>query len=141
MAVSRNTRQRNAILRVLQSTKSHPTADWVYQQVRQEIPKISLGTVYRNLRLLSEKEQILELNYGSTFSRFDGNPNNHYHFVCRICGAVYDVELPLVRELDVKVSGDTGFKVENHRLEFYGICNPCLAAQNTAGAERNTARG
>ena len=70
----RKTKQRELILKTLRSTDTHPTADWIYEQVKKEMPNISLGTVYRNLGILKESGEILELNYGSKYSRYDGNP-------------------------------------------------------------------
>lgn len=123
----RMTRQRKLILEVLRQTKSHPTADWVYEQVRKECPDISLGTVYRNLNILKNSGEIMELSYGSTFSRYDGNPVNHYHFACRACGRVSDVDLPLATELENKLR-EQGYEVDYHRIEFYGRCPDCVAA-------------
>ena len=77
----RKTKQRGAILRVLRNTDTHPTADWVYQEVRKEMPHVSLGTIYRNLKTLVEMGEVQELCYGSSYTRFDGNPHRHYHFV------------------------------------------------------------
>lgn len=122
----RKTRQRQLILEVLRSTDSHPTADWIYEQARKKMPKISLGTVYRNLNLLRDLGEIIELNFGSTFSRFDGNPLPHYHFTCLKCGRVYDVDEPLHPELEERVERSMGCEVTNHRLEFYGTCRECL---------------
>lgn len=121
----RKTRQREVILSVLRSTDTHPNADWIYQEVKQVLPHISLGTVYRNLRILVESGEALELSFGSTSSRFDGNPENHYHFVCSGCGNVYDLDLPVKLYLDEQVSKESGHKVLDHRLEFYGICKMC----------------
>ncbi|MDK2879462.1 MAG: Fur family transcriptional regulator, peroxide stress response regulator [Thermoanaerobacteraceae bacterium] len=122
----RKTRQRDLILKTLRSTKSHPTADWIYEKVKKEMPNISLGTVYRNLGTLKEMGEILELNYGSKFSRFDGNPENHYHFVCTRCGKVLDVEgCPVDKQLDETVSRENGVEVFFHRTEFYGLCRDC----------------
>lgn len=123
--VTRMTKQKQLILDILRGTKSHPTADWVYEEARKAIPDISLGTVYRNLNVLKEKGQILELNYGSTYSRFDGNPVNHYHFVCEGCGSVYDVDLPVQEAVNRLVEEKEGFRVTSHRLEFYGRCDNC----------------
>jgi Fur family peroxide stress response transcriptional regulator len=123
--VQRMTRQKKVILDVLRSTKSHPTADWIYEQARKTIPDLSLGTVYRNLNLLKESGEIMELNYGSTYSRYDGNPKNHYHFQCAECGSVYDVELPAECKM---AEGDLlldGHLATSHRLEFYGTCKNC----------------
>ncbi len=123
--VLRKTKQRQRILEVLRDTNTHPTADWIYSQVKSEFPKLSLGTVYRNLRLLKEQGEILELDFGSTFSRFDGVCEDHYHFVCRQCGAVFDVNMPVDDNLNKKAARTTHFNVECHRLVFYGTCKEC----------------
>ena len=127
---TRRTRQRKLILETLRSTRSHPTADWIYERVRKRLPSISLGTVYRNLRFLKEAGEIMELDYGSTFSRFDGNPKEHYHFVCRNCGNVYDVDFPVQEHLNSEVAQATGHMVDHHRTEFYGICKNCKGDQD-----------
>ena len=121
----RRTRQRDAILEVLRGTKSHPTADWVYQEVRKEMPHVSLGTIYRNLRTLSEHGEIQELAFGSAHSRFDANPHNHYHFVCEQCGTIRDLEMSSLPELDRRAEELLGCEVRSHRLEFYGLCSDC----------------
>jgi Fur family ferric uptake transcriptional regulator/Fur family peroxide stress response transcriptional regulator len=121
----RRSRQREVVLEVLRSTDSHPTADWIYEQVRERIPNISLGTVYRNLRVLKDEGEILELDYGATFSRFDARTTQHYHFRCENCGRVFDIDLPEGNGLDGEVAQTTGFTVNRHRLEFYGKCNAC----------------
>jgi Fur family peroxide stress response transcriptional regulator len=121
----RRTRQKEAILEVLRGTNSHPTADWVYNEVRKEIPNISLGTVYRNLRLLCESGEISELDLCGTLTRFDARRDNHYHFRCEKCGLVFDVDLPVDVEMDKKVAQKTGFEVLYHRLEFRGVCESC----------------
>jgi len=127
---TRHSRQRDVILRVLRSTDSHPTADWIYEQVKQEIPNISLGTVYRNLNFLRDAGEILELTYGNTFSRFDGNAANHYHFICEECHRVIDLPEPMHTEIDAAVAAKTGFAVKGHRAEFYGICRNCRLSRN-----------
>lgn len=127
----RKTKQREVILRVLRGTKCHPTADWIYQEVRKEIPNISLGTVYRNLRGLTELGEILELNYGSTYSRFDGNTHPHYHFVCLNCGQVCDLDMAVLHDLDKLAAAHSDFLVTGHRLEFYGYCKECRRAVHT----------
>lgn len=119
------TKQRQTILDVLRSTNSHPTADWIYEEVRRLIPNISLGTVYRNLGILKEMGEVMELDFGSTFSRYDGNPANHYHFKCVRCGNVYDLEMSLLTKLERDVELQTNHSITYHRLEFYGICEHC----------------
>ncbi|MFQ6093786.1 MAG: Fur family transcriptional regulator [bacterium] len=89
------------------------------------IPNISLGTVYRNLNFLREQNLVLKLDYGQGLTRFNGNPQNHYHFVCLSCQRVFDIEEPIRWELNAKVAGDTGFEISHHRMEFYGRCKEC----------------
>ena len=122
----RMTKQRRVILGVLKNTRIHPTADWIYDQVRKQLPNISLGTVYRNLKVLKEMGEVMELDYGSTYSRFDGTPYNHYHFVCNNCGRVMDVDMPVQEGLNKQVEEINPVKVETHRLEFYGLCKDCI---------------
>ncbi len=121
----RKTKQREAILKVLRGATSHPAADWIYNEVRKEIPDISLGTVYRNLRLLGECGEILEIDSGSTFSRFDGNPANHYHFRCERCRRVFDIDEPVDEKINGRIARKTGFKISHHWLEFRGLCKKC----------------
>lgn len=121
----RKSKQKEAILRVLRGTTSHPTADWIYNEVRKEIPNISLGTVYRNLRLLCQGGEILQLDLCGALSRFDGRLDNHYHFRCANCGRVFDVDEPVDDNLNERVAGRTGFQVLCHRLEFRGVCKEC----------------
>lgn len=121
----RHSRQRELILEVLRSTDSHPTADWIYEKVRQKLPTVSLGTIYRNLKVLKEEGAVAELDYGATYSRFDARTTRHYHFRCENCGRVFDIELPQGVGLEGEVAQTTGFTVNRHRLEFYGKCNAC----------------
>jgi Fur family peroxide stress response transcriptional regulator len=121
----RKTRQKAAILEVLKGTTSHPTADWIYNEVRKKIPNISLGTVYRNLRQLCRSGEILELELCGSFSRFDARNDNHYHFRCERCGQVFDVDEPINSEMDKTTARRTGFRINYHRLEFYGLCLDC----------------
>jgi Fe2+ or Zn2+ uptake regulation protein len=121
----RETKQREAILRVLTNTRSHPTADWIYEEVKKEIPNISKGTVYRNLQVLQESGFVSELNLNGTLSRFEAKRERHYHFRCEQCGRVIDVDQPVDRDLDQKVADRTGLKISYHQLEFRGICHDC----------------
>ncbi len=121
----RDTKQRQAILDVLRGTTSHPTADWIYDEVRKVIPNISKGTVYRNLKILRDTGQISELNLSGTISRFEGRQDNHYHFRCDNCGRVFDVDEPVDKEIDKRVAERTGFKVLCHQTEFRGLCKDC----------------
>ncbi len=121
----RETKQREAILRVLRNTRSHPTADWIYEEVKKEIPNVSKGTVYRNLQVLQDDGEVSELNLNGTLSRFEAKQESHYHFRCEQCGRVFDLDEPVNDELDEKVAKRTGFKVSHHQTEFRGICKDC----------------
>lgn len=122
----RRSKQREAILRILQSTDIHPTAGWIYDQVRKLIPNISLGTVYRNLNLLKEEGLIKEVNIqGVTSSRYDANLEPHNHFICLVCDSVYD--LPISgEEINVEAFLEgKNFKVKFVKLDIFGICDKC----------------
>jgi Fur family peroxide stress response transcriptional regulator len=123
--MSRRSRQRDTILKVVMNTKTHPRADWVYEQVRKEIPNISLGTVYRNLKSLAEAGEIYQLELVGSTSRFDGNMDNHYHFRCKKCGDMYDLDEPVDRSIEKRIAQKTGFKITQQRLELLGLCTKC----------------
>jgi Fe2+ or Zn2+ uptake regulation protein len=123
--MTRQTKQREAILKLLRGTYSHPTADQIYDEVRKEIPSISKGTVYRNLKVLREMNLISELNLNGTVSRFEAKRKSHYHFRCERCGRVFDVDEPINQELDPRIAERTGFKILYHQLEFRGLCHDC----------------
>ncbi len=118
----RNTYQRQLILEILKSTTAHPTADWIYEQARKEIPNISLGTVYRNLKILKEEGLIIELTDGKQ-SRFDARIDNHYHFKCEKCGSIYDIEpedIEINHSLEFK-----GFSIDAVDVNITGVCSKC----------------
>jgi Fe2+ or Zn2+ uptake regulation protein len=123
--VYKRSRQRERILEILQNTKEHPTANWIYDRLKHEFPNLSLGTVYRNLRILQEQGKINILDFGSTFDRFDARLDTHYHFICESCGKVYDVDIPVMEALEKKAAENLGVRIRHHRIEFYGICAEC----------------
>jgi len=121
------TRQRIQILQILKNTKIHPPADWVYEQARREIPHISLGTVYRNLNRLNQLGLIQRLSLGSSFDRWDGNTSPHSHLICKKCGKVWDINVPVNEDLVRQVERKTKFKVEKFKIDFHGFCSDCKA--------------
>jgi Fur family transcriptional regulator, peroxide stress response regulator len=121
----RDTKQREAILKILRNTRSHPTADQIYDEVRKDIPNISKGTVYRNLQVLGEDGAISLLNIHGTQSRYEVKQEAHYHFRCEKCGRVFDLDEPVDKDLDERISRKTGFSVSHHQTEFRGLCNDC----------------
>jgi Fur family peroxide stress response transcriptional regulator len=125
MSTTRRTKQKEAILEVLRGTDSHPTAAWIYERVKQKLPHISLGTVYRDLKMLARNGDILEIDFGSDPSRYDANTGNHYHFRCLRCSNIYDIDEAVDMEMDKRVARKTGFDVMYHCLEFHGFCRQC----------------
>ena len=121
----KRTRQKETILEVLRNTRIHPTVDWIYMEVRNKIPKISLGTVYRNLRLMTERGVIMELDISGGLRRFDAYTHNHYHLRCEKCNGIFDVDMPVNKDLDIELSRITGHAITYHRLEFHGLCKKC----------------
>jgi Fe2+ or Zn2+ uptake regulation protein len=110
---------------VLKDTDCHPTARWIYEQVRLQIPNISLGTVYRDLKTLKQMGKSLELDFAGSITRFDGNTNLHYHFYCQRCNRIFDIQEPVDKEIDKRVAEKNGFWVSNHRMDFFGLCRDC----------------
>ena len=113
-------RQREEIIRVLRSTDTHPTAAWVYSKVKEAIPNISLGTVYRNLAALSVSGEILSLSVGDGFEHFDGNAAPHAHLHCRSCGKIFDA--PVHGDPLADIARANGFEPETSIYIEYGGC-------------------
>lgn len=128
----RKSRQRDAILRVVKNTTTHPAADWIYQQVRREVPNISLGTVYRNLNSLVETGQIVRLDMGGAATQYDGNCADHFHARCENCGTIIDVFIPVTHIINDKVTAATGFRITHCTLSARGLCPACLQESGSA---------
>jgi Fur family peroxide stress response transcriptional regulator len=121
----RMTPQRHAILSYLMGSMSHPTADEIYKSLSPNFPSMSVATIYNNLRLFVEAGLIRELTYGDDSSRFDADLSDHYHAICKSCGQIVDFEYPPLLEVERAASNKTGFMVEGHRMEIYGVCSSC----------------
>lgn len=121
----RMTRQRKIILEELRKVDTHPSADEVYETVRRRLPRISLGTVYRNLEFLSKSGMIQKLETGCSLKRFDGNPLDHYHIRCIQCDRVVDAHFNIDLNITNQDHPDNDFKIIGHKLEFIGLCSKC----------------
>jgi len=119
-------RKRDAILNCVRCTTTHPSAEWVFEHVRQEVPDISLATVYRNLSLFKDQGLITSLGTVKGVERFDGNTEPHVHFICTSCGCIADLpQISVPEELNAAVSRDSGGRVDSCQLTFTGICGEC----------------
>ena len=122
----RMTQQRKVILAAVQrDLERHMTADEIYEAVRRKLPRISLGTVYRNLEILAELGAIQKLELTGSVKRFDGNPSRHYHIRCMHCGRVDNAPVAPLQQIEDKLYGATVFTIIGHRLEFEGLCPRC----------------
>lgn len=121
----RMTRQRRVILEEIRKLDEHPSAEEIYDLVRKRLPRISLGTVYRNLETLSELGEIQKLEFGGTIKRFDGHTEPHYHIRCNLCDCIDDAPMSLLKDIEDRVSSVTDYRIIGHRLEFVGLCPEC----------------
>jgi Fur family transcriptional regulator, ferric uptake regulator len=130
----RHSRQRDVILEELQRLKSHPSAVSLYQVVRRRLPRISLGTVYRNLELLAETGLVQKLQTSGGETRFDGDVRRHDHVRCLHCGRIDDIPGPPL-DLSGGYANDWGgYQIVGHRLEFVGLCPACRKGVTEASA-------
>ena len=121
-------KQREMILNQVKMFPVHPTADQVYTALKAENPNLSLGTVYRNLNLLSEMGELLKIRIADGSDRFDGRTDSHYHMVCDKCSRVFDVELSELDGLNDTVSQKYGHRLTMVTLNLNGICCECEKA-------------
>lgn len=120
----RLTNQRRIILEELQTVTTHPTADEVYGMVRQKMPRISLGTVYRNLEVLSSLGLVRKLENAAGQKRFDGDTSPHHHIRCEVCGKVGDIfDAPDISGIEASLNSE--FRITGFTLEFSGVCPDC----------------
>lgn len=122
----RLTTQRQIILEELAKVTSHPTANEVYDMVRKRLPRIGLGTVYRNLELMADSGIILKLEVGGTQKRFDATVAPHYHIRCISCGKVDDIDIEVQAQINAQAAQASDYDMLGHHIEFTGICGDCL---------------
>ena len=129
MAELKHSRQRDYIRENLRHRTDHPTADMIYEDIRKGYPRISLGTVYRNLTLLADLGEIRKLTGLSGPEHFDGQVAPHNHFICRKCGKIIDLEdfdsSDLIRDAENKAD----VSVDSCNIYFYGYCRECRDAE------------
>ena len=126
----RNTKQRQIVLDTVMGRCDHPTVDEIYEEIHKSHPKVSKGTVYRNLNLLSEMGMIRKLEIPGGADRFDHICKEHCHVKCEKCGRVFDIEIPYIDGLDNRVENRNGFELTGYDILFRGICPGCRASSD-----------
>jgi Fur family peroxide stress response transcriptional regulator len=125
----RLTPQRRAVIQILVESQDHPTVEQIYEQVRETFPMTSLATVYKTVALLKEMGEVREIGFGEGGNRYDGfDPSPHPHLVCVECGRIVDLDLPTLGDLPQTVGRETGYRIIEHRVDFFGVCPQCQAA-------------
>jgi Fur family peroxide stress response transcriptional regulator len=121
----RITRQRQAVLDVLQKPDSVPDVGWVMEQVRKDMPNISLGTVHRTMNLLRQAGLVSRMRSSVGTERADRRTSVNCHATCIRCGGSVDVKVDAHDDLSTLTASATGFRITGHRLDFYGLCPKC----------------
>lgn len=124
MKQQRNSKQRQLILDAVRERHDHPSADQIYLDVRAKDERISRGTVYRNLGILSDDGEIANVKVPAA-DRYDSRADRHYHLFCTGCGRVFDAPMCYHEEYDAQIAEHTGFRIRRHRLVFEGLCPEC----------------
>ena len=120
------TPQRMAIVKTLVNSTGHPSVEDIYEEIKKDFPTMSLATVYRNIVLIKSLGEVLELGFPDGSNRYDGNkPYPHPHVICIKCKKIVDPDLGSLDHMKKEVAEETGFKILNHRLDFFGICSNC----------------
>ena len=125
MTALKYSRQRECIKSFLLSRYDHPTADTIYINVRKEFPNISLGTIYRNLTLLSDLGEIVKITTDGA-DRFDAHVEPHSHFICRKCHQVLDIHMENEDFINSEAQKEFSGQIEGHTVQYFGLCKNCL---------------
>ena len=122
----RLTPQRIALLQLLSRSAVHPSAVWLHEQIREQLPTTSLATVYKTLAVLKELGEVLELEFSHADNRYDGRkPYPHPHLICTRCRKIVDGDVDLSEAVEEEVSDFSGYQISSRRLDFYGLCADC----------------
>lgn len=128
--MKRYSKKRQSIIDCLKSTDTHPTAEWVYSQLKPQYPDLSLATVYRNLKELVLSGEAIVVDVVDGKVRFDGKTRSHTHAVCTECGKVIDLEdITVSEEMLEKAKAVSGFFVTSSKLQFSGLCAECMSRE------------
>jgi Fur family peroxide stress response transcriptional regulator len=114
-----------AVLRILAEGHVHPSVEQIFEQVRADFPMISLATIYKTVSLLKDIGEITELSFGDEGHRYDALAHPHPHLICLRCREIRDLDLNTLNELGQRVARETGYEIQQQRLDFFGICPQC----------------
>jgi Fe2+ or Zn2+ uptake regulation protein len=123
--IRRKSKQRERIYELIKSSMTHPTAQWVYENLKKEIPSLSLGNVYRNIKILSEQGRIIYREFGNGIEHFDATTEMHYHFICEECKIISDFSMPTQEIITKKARKMSKHLINGHTIQFFGICDEC----------------
>ena len=128
----RQSKKRDAILELIRSSKTHPTAQWVYERLKGQFPDLSLGTVYRNIKVLTGEGALTSLGVVHGEERFDGIPALHSHAICTRCGQIVDLDETISSRLSAPLPNEiNGFAIDLRKTVFYGLCGGCKTGVST----------
>ena len=125
----KHSKQRDGIFLFLAKRKDHPTAETIYLEMKKDYPNISLGTVYRNLTLLSDIGEILRLRVGDGVDHFDYTVDPHFHFACKECNSVIDLEMDTIDSIKEVAGLNFDGHIAGHVTYFYGTCPKCTSQE------------
>lgn len=131
-----DTSQRRIIYRCLAESLDHPTAESLFLRVKSHLPKVSLATVYRNLKLFAEAGLVDEVATGSSLSRFDANQDRHHHLICKRCSAVADYYDARLDEAATVGAAIDGFEVHAANVNVFGVCRTCASGSSRTSREK-----
>lgn len=117
--------KRNAIYNIVCSTDTHPSAKWVYEQLKPDIPDLSLGTVYRNIALFKNEGKVNVVCSVNGEERIDADTKSHPHFVCNVCGKISDIRDTNVAYSENRELKNAGYTIESRYVIYYGQCPEC----------------
>lgn len=126
MGALKYSRQRESIKELLQAREDHPTADMVYESVRQIYPNISLGTVYRNLSLLVNIGEIVKISTPEGADRFDARTEPHNHFICTKCRRIMDLDMASIDHIMEEAGKRSPGRIDGYTVHFFGVCRECM---------------
>ncbi len=121
----RKSLQRERIFKLIEESRMHPTAQWLLIEMKKDFPMINEANLYRNIRILIEEGEIVTRDIGDGVEHYDSITTNHYHFVCKECGRILDLDIPVEEHVSSEMQQLIEHQIESHTIQFFGICEDC----------------